>query len=288
MHSPIRWIGGKGQWADHIVRLLPPHQTYVEPFGGGASVLFAKPPSLVEVYNDIDSRLVNFFRVLRDPEQFARLHDLVACTPYSREEFYDARDTHDDTDDPVERARRWMVITRQSFGGVLDSWGMSLGATQGGMASTTAAWLRTIDRLPAIHARLMRVQIEHESWQRILELYDSSTTLFYLDPPYVPDTRSKGGYAHELTLADHEALVGRLLASQGKFLLSGYPHPVYKPLEDAGWQVVNRRRHVSIGGGSKSSHEARANGAFERTDVLWVSPTAVVQPQLWADRGYGP
>lgn len=283
MKSPVRWLGGKGQWADDIVRLLPPHRTYVEVFGGGASVLFAKPPSAVEVYNDVDSGLVNFFRVLRDPEQFERFHRLVTATPYSREEFYHCRDTEDSVKDPVERARRWFVIARQNFGGNRDTWGMVIDASQGGMGQMNRMWLGTIERLPEVHARLMRVQIEHRSWEQMLDLYDSPSTLFYLDPPYVPDTRSSGEYRHELTLADHERLVGRLLASQGKFLLSGYPHPVYEPLERAGWQVVKRQRSVSVTGGSRTTKDARDRGDLKRTDTIWISPAAILQQDLWGD-----
>lgn len=93
MGSPITWFGGKGMMASKILPYFPEHHTYAEPFGGGASMLFAKPPSPVEVYNDMDSGLVNFFRVLRDPEAFERFHHLAALTPYSREEYCHCRST---------------------------------------------------------------------------------------------------------------------------------------------------------------------------------------------------
>lgn len=88
MKSPISWFGGKYYLAHKIIKLFPPHSIYVEPFGGAAHVLFAKEPSPVEVYNDIDSGLVNFFRVLRDPKSFGELALLCSLTPYSREEYY--------------------------------------------------------------------------------------------------------------------------------------------------------------------------------------------------------
>lgn len=110
LRSPIVWFGGKGNMVAKLLPLIPPHRIYVEPFGGGASLLFAKKPSPVEVYNDLDSGLVNFFRVLRDPKKFERLHKLVSLTPYSREEYDFCRATWETCDDDVERAYRWYVV----------------------------------------------------------------------------------------------------------------------------------------------------------------------------------
>lgn len=100
-----------------LLPLIPPHKIYVEVFGGGASLLFAKEPSPVEVYNDLDSGLVNFFRVLRDPGKFEKFYRKVCFTPYSREEYCFCRDTWGECKDDVERAYRWFVVARMSFSG---------------------------------------------------------------------------------------------------------------------------------------------------------------------------
>ena len=240
LRSPIVWFGGKGMMIAKLLPLFPEHKIYVEAFGGGASLLFAKEPSPIEVYNDVDSGLVNFFRVLRDEEQFKRLHMLVSLTPYSREEYYYCRDTWHTCTDAIERAYRWYVVARWSFSGSFGgSWSSTTTTSRVGMAKPVATWLSIVDALPEISSRLKMVQVEHETWERILERYDNADTLFYLDPPYVPDTRRDGKYTHELTGLQHHSLVTTLLKLQGKVMLSGYASPVYKPLEEAGWQRVD-------------------------------------------------
>ena len=118
MRSPIKWFGGKGGFVQNILPLVPKHKIYVEVFGGGASLLFAKTPAPVEVYNDVDSGLVGFFRVLRDKEKAAELWRVACLSPYSREEYGFCRETWEECKDEVERARRWFVVVRQSFGGL--------------------------------------------------------------------------------------------------------------------------------------------------------------------------
>src|SRR6185369_3224539 len=104
MKIPIKIYGGKHYMLKHLLKLIPPHKTYVEAFGGGGSLLFAKDPSPVEVYNDIDGNLVNFFRVLQNDTTFQEFYKLCICTPYSRELFYDIREAIKTEPDNVKRA----------------------------------------------------------------------------------------------------------------------------------------------------------------------------------------
>ena len=278
LRSPIWWFGGKGNMVAKFLPLLPPHHTYVEPFGGGASLLFAKEPSPVEVYNDIDSGLVTLFRVLRDPEKFQRFYRLVQLTPYSREEYDFCRRTWADVEDEVERAYRFYVVARMSFSGCWgSSWSFAVTHSTRGMADPVSNWLAAIEQLPQIHQRLMRVQIEHKDFREVFATYDTPDTLFYCDPPYVPDTRRGGGYPHEMTLEDHKDLVEILLNIQGMALLSGYRHEVYKPLEQAGWarldfptacHAVGRTRGTGILG------EDSAKRLQPRVESVWISPSA--------------
>jgi DNA adenine methylase len=190
----------------------------------------------VEIYNDRDEELVNFFRVLRDPELFQRFQHLVSLTPYARVDWRDCRETWQEQTDPVERAYRGFVVARQSFGGCFGrGWGFSVATSQRGMAGRVSSWLSCIDSLPAIAERLLRVQIDCLDWRDCLTTYDTPETFFYCDPPYVPETRKDGGYTYELTEKDHQEMVARLLTLQGQVILSGYPHPIYQPLRDAGW-----------------------------------------------------
>lgn len=256
--SPITWFGGKSRMASKIIQHFPSHQTYCEPFGGSGAVLLAKDPSPVEVYNDIHGELVNLFRVLREPSLFEQLQVKVSKTLYARGEFELAKES---SDDPVERARRFLVRQRQSHGGLGKTWSYSIGDSSLGMSSAVRRWLAGIERLSSVHDRLKSVQIEQDDWMSVVKRYDSPRTLFYVDPPYIPDTRVNGGYQHEMGEDNHYDLVTHLLNVQGMVVLSGYEHAMYKPLEDAGW--------------SRQDYDVRAytsDRRATRTESLWLSP----------------
>ena len=264
--------------AKKLLPLVPKHRIYVEVFGGGASLLLSKEPSLVEVYNDLDAGLVNLFRVIRDPDLFAEFHRRVQLIPYSRGEFYRYRElwwSGQAPADPVENAVAFFVIARQSFGGLFGrSWSMSVSASRRGMASTVSRWLSAIDLLPEVAERFLRVQIECLDWRRLLPIYDTAETFFYLDPPYLPSTRKAGQYTHELSESDHEDLVDALLALKGKALLSGYANTLYTKLEAAGWRrrdfatvcfAAGRTRAFGIRGPGSATAKA------PRTETVWAN-----------------
>lgn len=253
-----------------------PHRFYCEPFGGGASILMNKGPVDVETYNDLDSGLYNFFMVLADIDKFAKFKRRVEALPYSRDLYNQCRASWADEPDIIKRVAMWFVVARQSFSGSFGaSWSSAVAAGRRGMAMTCSTWLSCLDKLPDIHNRLQRVQIENSDWRIILDRYDTPDTLFYLDPPYIPETRSAGNYCHELTSEDHVELVDKLLSIQGKAALSGYSHPIYKPLDDAGWAchkwetacyAVARTRATGLQGKGASLDKQ------PRTECLWVKP----------------
>lgn len=267
----LPWFGGKAKLADWIIASLPPHQTYVEPFGGAMAVLLRKAPSPVEVYNDVDGGLVNFWRVVRDPALYGDLQRRLALTPYARAEYQAARRTWRDEFDPLERAALWWTMVRQGFSAHASKhagWSYTVGWSARGMSREVSKYLNAIEGLAAVHERIQRVQIEEGDWRAVMDRYDGPETLFYLDPPYVPATRRAGGYAHELSIEDHRELVARALAIKGGAVLSGYDHPLYAPLVDAGWSV--RRREVYC----HAAGRTRASGLHGQTRVecLWLSP----------------
>src|SRR5574337_1306942 len=289
--SPFPWFGGKQRLAPDIIALFPPHLVYVEVFGGGASVLLSKPARVLDVYNDLDSGLVNFFRCLRDESD--RLVPLLELTPYSRAEWQECRSTWFEIEDPVERARRWYVVASQSFGGMIakdkrPSWdhtkstgrgwwgGERLGRMHLNHAASTA---NRVDHLCRFVERMRRVQIECLDWRACLDRYDDPDCLFYLDPPYVASTRRAGGYEHELTDDDHAELVERVLALEGVAIVSGYGNPIYEPLvSDGGF-----RRHefeVISTAGQRKNYDVD-----KRTEVVWASPRANAALSLFATEG---
>jgi DNA adenine methylase len=261
--APISWYGGKARLAERIAALLPHHATYVEAFGGAASVLFAKARATLEVYNDIDSGLVTFFGALRD--QPAELARKLRFTPYSREEFITCSTTWHQASDDLERARRWYVRMRQAFGcSASMSWGHERdGSLSGGTRAHSFA--STVDELERFAQRFRGVQVEHLDWREVLARYDSPQTCFYLDPPYHPDTRSRisrnNGYRYELSACDHEDLIAAVQRLRSSVLLSGYAHPTYATLEDHGFERIEFAHHITA-----SLHPA---GRRPVRELLW-------------------
>jgi DNA adenine methylase len=266
LKSPIAWYGGKAYYAEWLIDRFPKHRVYIEPFGGAANVLLRKPRSEVEVYNDVDDRVVNLFSVIRDPEQFERLRLLLDLTPYARGEFADLL-TLPPIADPVEKARRFFAICRQARGGMgmsklsKNCWAYSR-RTRREMAEPVSKYLSAIDGLEDVAARLRTVMIESRPAIDLLPRYDGEDSFFYLDPPYMPETRhgnKAATYAHEMIVDDHEALLDALLQIKGKAMLSGYAAPLYdEKLKTWRREELKTKAHM-------------ANSGEERVEVIWFN-----------------
>lgn len=258
MRSPITWHGGKGKISKWVVSHLPEHTTYVEPFAGGLSVLFAKPrpahlaPSeYVEVINDTNSDLVAFYRVLRDPVQSVELHRLLELTPYAREEYNEAKGIlAGDEGDAVRRAWAFWILCRWSFGGGQSSMATSVPSRHTALSATAA-----VCRIAECHDRLRSVAIEHDDALAVITRWDRKGALFYCDPPY-PGTEQKqySGWTND----DLAALCDVLEGIKGSFVLSGYPSDVVP----GHWPCVKRETFASCNG--KGQTDKR------RTECLWV------------------
>ena len=162
------WFGGKSSPVIHeaILAALPPHDKYVEPFGGGGSVLLNRSAVEVEVYNDVNRGVVNFFRVVADGDSFARFLARVQPMPFSRELWEEYNRTWAGIHDPIEQAVRWYYVARQSFGGQFgNAWGAATQSSSAGMASSVRRWLAALEKLPDLHERMVRVQIECCDWR---------------------------------------------------------------------------------------------------------------------------
>jgi len=228
--------GSKQHIVRRLIELIPPHNAYVEVFGGGATLLLQKPPSPAEIYNDIDGDLVNLFRVIQDEEKFKRFYHKVYWTLYARDEYDRAMEIlNNGTGDEVDRAWALLVAIRQSFAGMKNTWGF------GTADSITPPWTNITSLLLEIHKRIKPILIEHDDFRNIIARYDRPDTFFYLDPPYYPSTCMEMAdiYSTEMSREDYRDLFYMLKALKGKALLSGYNHPIYKVLEDAGWRRVD-------------------------------------------------
>lgn len=196
-------------------------------------MLLAKPKSNVEVFNDIDKQLVNFYQIIRNQSTLKKLLRLLSVTLVSRSDFEDAL-TY--TEDAVESARRLLIRNRQSFSALGLRWSYSVKDSVGGSATTVRRWHASVQRLIPVHQRFQQVQIENLDFRSVLKRYDTPETLFYIDPPYLKETRVSGSYHYELNEQDHIDLVQILMTLQGKVVLSGYANKLYEALELAGWQ----------------------------------------------------
>lgn len=220
MIGPLAYIGGKNRLAKTIIAMLPEHITYVEPFAGGAQVLFHKAPSNVEVLNDLDFDIVNFFRVCQ-----WHYEELVRYLKYclvSRKIHEMHLATNPATLTDIQRAGRFFYLQKNSFGGLILKQKFHYGVT----CPSNYNPERVPEMLAKAHERLQRVQIESLPYEQVLEKYDRPTTCFYLDPPYWERVL----YRHNFTKDDFIALEDRLSRIEGKFLLSLDDHPEVRKL----------------------------------------------------------
>jgi DNA adenine methylase len=227
--------------APWIISHFPPHRVYTESFGGGASVLLRKRRSHSEVYNDLDGDVVEFFRVLREPELASRLADLLALTPFARAEWAVAREL---ASDPVERARRLLIRSQMGFGSDSVRSDRKTGfrsTTNRGGTVPSIDWSRYPREIPAFVARLSGVLIDQRDAVDVIREHDRADALHYVDPPYVHSTRSEiRGYALELDDDGHRRLAKTLRDAKGFVVLSGYDCDLYRELY-GDWLRVDRR-----------------------------------------------
>ena len=258
MRTPLTYYGGKQMLAAQIVAMMPPHRVYLEPFAGGAAVLFAKPRAERETLNDLDGQIVRFWRALRErPDDLAAA---VAATPYSREEW---RASREPADDDLEAARRLLVNIDQSFGRSRGSWSVPcIGDGRGRWQPGT--WGALPPKLLAAIKRLEGVALEHGDALEMIPRWDRSDAVIYCDPPYAGPLRTQPSKRY--TVDDEGDLWPRLVEVLGRVehasvILSGYP---CEAAEVLGWRMVPlaRRRTVMARDGSPLA---------AAPEVVWLS-----------------
>jgi DNA adenine methylase len=269
MRPLISYYGGKQRIASRITAIIAtmPHQVYVEPFCGGAAVLFAKPrPSVNSDYreclNDADERIVTLYRVAQ--EQPDALNHLLQHTPYSQSEYRRAAEILHNPGEHTDVRRAWAVVvqTRQSFSnGIGKGWGTSVYGR-----NHAATWATYQDALPGILHRLRGVYLSCEDALRCIARWDSPDTLFYCDPPY--PGADQGHYAG-YTTDDWQRLCDTLDAARGSWILSNYPC-------DTTPQTAHECHQVAAVMSAANS-KTRDSVAAKRTECLWIR-----RPAEWA------
>ncbi len=287
--TPLRYFGGKTPLVSKIIPLLPSGTTYVEPYCGSAAVFFAKQPSPQEVLGDLDDRVVNFFRCLQDQKLYKRLKWQLVNTPYALAEFVKALRIADNQNACASR-RAWafFVIANQGFSGFATKlspgcWSRAFTSSRQ-MASNVSRYQFKLQLLDACHRRLQNVTILNEDVLELIQQYDTTDTVFYFDPPYLPSTRAPSrGYKCDATVEHHEQLVERLLSLKGQAILSCYSHPIYEILLQHGWQqhdiatacyAIVRGRNTKLRGAGAALQYA------PRVETLYILRRDQVQPTL--------
>ena len=260
MDAVLRYPGSKWNLADRLVRLIPEHHSYVEPYFGSGAVFFRKAPSAIETINDLDSDVVNLFRCIqKDSDRLARL---VMTTPYAREAYERqfGRTPQSLYASDFQRAAGFLVKCWQGHGFRTDGSKVGWKRDVQGRERAYALWdwYRLPERILGTAERLRRAQIEHRPALEVIRDFNYPNVFLYLDPPYLLGTRSGGRtqYRHEMTDEDHAGLLETVSGSRAMVMLSGYESELYGNYLK-GWRKVNLR--------------GSAQGGKPRDEVVWMN-----------------
>ncbi len=251
MKAILKYPGGKWRISEWIIAHFPEHKVYCEPFFGSGAVFFNKPKSYIETINDIDGNIVNLFKVCRDhPEELSRL---IEFTPFAREEF---ENCYEQSDDPIEQARRTLVRYHQSFGTSNSSKRSWRNVQTYGGPRTATMWNYLPEIITEACVRLKEAQIENIDAIELIRRYNSENTLIYCDPPYLPSIRKKNLYAFETPEEYHINILEALKNSKSKIILSGYDNALYNETL-IGWNTDEKKTIAQMG--------------LHRTEKLWFN-----------------
>lgn len=239
--QPIRYYGGKTKMLPHLLPLIPAHKIYVEGFVGGGSLFWAKPPSAFEVINDTNGRVLDFYRAIK--YDFKSLANLIDETFHAREQFDQTRSIYDE-DDATTLEMAWAIWTQANTG-----FSGKLGATFGysrDASSPKSIYNKKKRFSDAYHERMKCVTVEQRDVLKVIEVFDSPDTFFYLDPPYVS---SDQGHYEGYTEQDFRNLLDVCVSMKGTFLLSSYPEPILMEYrERLGWQSQDIQQALGVTG----------------------------------------
>ncbi len=279
LNSPIKWVGGKSRLRKYIIPLIPNHTCYVEPFAGGAWVLFGKPASPVEVINDIDADLVNFFAVIKhQPRAFLQS---FSWTIVSRYEFNHLARSNPKDMTPIQRAHRFYYLIMAGWGGELKYPRFQTSITDGGHGNRLIGALKHLEsKITPVHQRLQSVIVENLDWKNCIDRYDSAKTFMYIDPPY---PGNGANYAHNMReWHSHYELVERLKMTKAKWIVSSYDQPEVR-------ELFSGFHFMEISSSSGMSTDKNQSGRVINRELLIANyPLTVVNGQTDSSRHLEP
>ena len=241
VRTPITYYGGKQRLTSLILSLMPEHKLYCEPFVGGAAVFFAKEPSEMEVINDLNGEVVNFYRVCHN--DFKKLEKLIQSTPHSRQVHQEAQIILKNPSkyNAIKRAWAFWVQTNMSFSARIF----------GGYAyerKSNGTLKRFVNKKLAFNKeicdRLNMVDIENNDALQVIKSRDTTESFFYCDPPYF---NSDMGHYKGYSVKDFRELLTVLSKIKGKFLLSSYPSEILEEFaKKHRWHKFSKDTEVSV------------------------------------------
>lgn len=260
----VKYHGGKGRLHQWVISHFPPHKTFVEPFGGAASVLLNKSPVAVEVYNELEFDMFNLMHIVKS--DFDNFSTQVAAFEYSKPTFLAQKELwlNGKFNSNLDRAVCFYAVKRMSRGGLCQRFSWSNRIYSTGPAEEHC-WKSSLINLKPIRDRLSNVILRNEDAFSILSEYlNNEECLLYLDPPYLTSTRVyKKAYDHEFNIKDHEHLAKLILPAKAKIILSGYPSEPYAGWF-ADWYVYEK---------DVANHSSQYNGKAKvrKQEVLWAN-----------------
>ncbi|EAF3806737.1 DNA adenine methylase [Listeria seeligeri] len=255
MKRILNYPGSKWSMADLIIDNMPGHKSYLEPFCGSCAVFMNKPKTVLETINDMDGRLVNLFKVMRDEPE--KLQYLITHTLYSREEYLLSQEK---ADNKIEDARRMAVRLWFGVGGKTNEvTGFRKNVSWNGPYNAYE-WTDMYNRIGIATKRLKNAQIENMDAFKLIEQHNDKDTLIYCDPPYVPSSLVSAHYQHDFSLEKHQELLALLKRHKGSVMLSGYESELYN-CELATWSQIKKQVKVGITSEKKTNRE----------EVIWCN-----------------
>lgn len=255
MRSIIKYYGGKHYIAKYLLEIIPKHNLYIEPFFGGGNMFFSKPPSKMEIINDLSDNIFSLYKIIADENKYKQLQHRLELTPYHAKFRDDYKQKLNEKLTIEDRAFYYLYVNRTSFNGVGGFSCTKL--VRNNMIRSVSDYLSLIPHLEEIHNRLRNAVVENKDALELIQKYDDNDVFFYLDPPYVQSTRrSNQKYMIEMSDEDHERMINLILKSKAKIMLSGYDNEIYNNLVENGW---NRLELES------------PNSCSDATEYVWIN-----------------
>lgn len=251
--TPISYYGGKQMMVAHILPLIPPHKIYVEPFFGGGAIYFSKEKSPVEVINDLNGEVINFYTVLQT--EYLKLNTLIQATLHSREQYQDAMHVYKRPHlfDEVKRAWAFWILTNSGWSSKVGAWGYDIK----GASMNKKIDGKKIEFGPQLARRMEATQIECNDANKVITSRDTEETFFYVDPPYI---NTHMGHYEGYTDQMYRELLRVLSKVKGKFLLSSYPSEILEEFVlDHGWHQISYTKQLCTSKGKKKVEVLTAN-----------------------------